>query len=187
MSTNIKYPKIIELSNGKEILVTNDDWENHLLVIETDKSESEVRKILEKEGYENTSLLKFNKSEQLGGGLVKKINDWQIYIKLYNHHDHIQLDVEVKLSDDYAGDVTYGWITGFRESWNIINKNFGNVWIYHKGNKKYVKKIISETILTLNPSQSKINYKLLMVSGIFGAIVGAGLVYAYKKYTKDKS
>ena len=187
MSTNIKYPKIIELSNGKEILVTNDDWENHLLVIETDKSESEVRKILEKEGYDNTNLLKSNNFEQLGSTLVKKINDWQIYIRLYKHQNHIQLDVEVKLSDNYVGDVTYGWITGFQESWNIINKNFGNVWIYHKGNKKYVKKIISETILTLNPSQSKINYKLLMVSGIFGAIVGAGLVYAYKKYTKDKS
>ena len=186
MSTNIKYPKIIELNDGKEILVTNDDWENHLLVIETDKSESEVREILEKEGYKNTNLLKFNKSNQLGNVLVKKINDWQIYIRLYKHQDHIQLDVEAKLSDNYVGDMAYGWITGFQESWKIINKNFGNVWIYHKGNKKYVKKIIADTILTPNPSQSKIDYKLLMMSGIFGAIIGAGLVWGFKKYTEDK-
>ncbi len=186
MSTNIKYPKIIELSDGKEILITNDDLENHLLVIETDKSESEVRKILKKEGYKNTNLLKFNKSNQLGNVLIKKINDWQIYIRLYKHQNHIQLDVEVKLSDNHIGDMTYGWITGFQESWNIINKNFGNVWVYHKGNKKYVKKIISETNLTLNPSQSKIDYKLLVISGIVGAIIGAGLVWGFKKYTDNK-
>ena len=186
MSIHIKYPKIIELSDGKEMLVTNDDLENHLLVIETDKSESEVRTILEKEGYKNTNLLKLNKTNQLGNVLVKKINDWQIYTRLYKHKDHIQLDVEVKLSDNYVGDTTYGWITGFQESWNIISKNFGNVWIYHKGNKKYVKKIISETILTLNPSQSKTDYKLLMMSGILGAIIGAGLVWGFKKYTENK-
>ncbi len=184
MSINIKYPKIIELSNGKKILLTDDDWEKRTLVIETDKLESEVRTILKKEGYDDTNLLEFKKLEQLGNGLIKQIDECQIHIRLYSHKNHIQLDAEAELSNKYVEHLSYGWISAFQESWNIINKNFGNVWIYHKGNKRYVKKVISETILTLNDSQSKTDYKLLMASGIFGAIIGAGLFWALNRYAK---
>ena len=59
MSINLKYPKIVELDDGKQISLTHNDWEKRSLVIETDRTESEVRKMLVKEGFNNAGILEF--------------------------------------------------------------------------------------------------------------------------------
>ena len=85
MSINLKYPKIIELDDGNQISLTHNEWKKRSLVTETDRSESEVRKMLMKNGFNNAGIWEFKKPQQLGGGLIKKINDWQIHIRLDLH------------------------------------------------------------------------------------------------------
>ena len=95
------------------------------------------------------------------------------------HENYIQLDAEAELSNDYLEHLSHGWISAFQTCMNIISNNFDNVWIYHKGIKQYVTKIISNTILTLNDSQSKTDYKLLIVLGILGSIAAAIIMFFF--------
>ena len=171
LSINLKYPKIIELDDGKQISLTHNEWENRPLVIETDRTEFEVRKMLVKEGFNNAGIWEIKKPQQLGDGLIKKINDWQIHIRLYLHENYIQLDAEAELSNDYLEHLSHGWISAFQTCMNIIRNNFDNVWVYHKGIKQYVTKIVSNTMLTLNDAQSKTEYKLLLALGAIAAVI----------------
>ena len=179
MSINLKYPKIIELDDGNQISLTHNEWKKRSLVTETDRSESEVRKMLMKNGFNNAGIWEFKKPQQLGGGLIKKINDWQIHIRLYLHENYIQLDAEAELSNDYLEHLSHGWISAFQTCMNIIRNNFDNVWVYHKGIKQYVTKIVSNTILTLNDSQSKTEYKVLLALGILGYIFAAIIMFFF--------
>ena len=179
MSINLEYPKVIELDDGKQILLTHNEWKKRSLVTETNRSEPEVRKMLLKNGFNNAGILEFKKPQQLGDGLIKKIEDWQIHIRLYSHGNYIQLDAEAELSNDYLEHLSHGWISAFQTCMNIISDNFDNVWVYHKGIKQYVTKIVSNTILTLNDSQSKTDYKLLLVLGILGSIAAAIIMFFF--------
>jgi len=172
MSVTITYPKIVELVDGTQIEITEDVWKNRYLAVETDKSEQEVRFIFEKEGFK-TTLKEFTKNGQLGSGMVKKIQDWQIHFRFFQHDDHIQIDGEVEVSGDYVEHLTHGWISAFKESVDIVSRHFGTLWVYHKQLKKYVAKIIQEAILELPEPKSKTDVVKagLVVGGIAAVIL----------------
>ena len=180
MSIRIKYPKIIKLTSGKIITLDDDVWEKRLLMLETKHSEQDVRKILINEGYYEEELLEFKKESQLGNGFIKKIDPWQIHIRLFQHNKNIQLDAEAELSNSYLEHLDHGWVSAFNEIVNITKKHFGEIVIYHKGAGEYVSEIIQETVLTLKDANSKTNYKHVAVSFAFGVMVGAVILWIIK-------
>lgn len=175
MPASIPYPQIIQLENGNQMELTRDTWEKRLLAVEIDKTENEVREVFKKEGFKE-EMLEFTKNGQLGLGLSKKINDWQVHVRLFYHNNRIQIDGEVEVSNKYLEHLTHGWISAFTETWNIIVKHFGKLWVYHKGVGKYVTQVVKQGMLMLPEPKSKTDWLELGFT-LFTAIV-AGLVIA---------
>lgn len=181
MAVSISYPQLVELENGQQIELTNETWEKRLLAVETDKTEKEVRQIFKKEGYQNAGLKEFVKNGQLGSGLIKKIKDWQVHLRFFTHNNRIQIDGEVEVSNDFLEHLTHGWISAFKESWNIVLKHFGKLWVFHKETGKYVTRVIREGVLSLPEPKSKTDWVLLGLT-LFAAItVGFAIASAMKK------
>ncbi len=180
MPISIPYPQIVQLEDGNQIELTNDTWEKRLLVIETDKTEQEIRAIFKKEGFKEETL-EFFKNGQLGSGLSKKIQDWQVHVRLFPHDKHIQIDGEVEVSKDYVEHLTHGWISAFKETWNIVLRYFRHLWVYHKGLGKYVTRVIKEGILTLPEPKTKTDVAILIGAGVAGALIGTIIILALKK------
>ncbi len=180
MSISVSYPKIIELEDGNQVEITTDVWKNRQLVVETDRTEKEVREIFEKEGFK-TTIKEFVKNNQLGSGMVKKIDDWQVHFRFFQHGDHIQIDGEVEVSSDYTQHLTHGWISAFKESMDIISRHFNELWVYHTKLKKYVKRIVKENILELTEPKTKTDVIDLLLIGIGALSAGLLVASALKK------
>ena len=186
MSIRIKYPKTVRLTSGKIITLDDDVWKKRLLMLETKHSEQDVRKTLINEGYCEEELLEIKKKYQLGNGFIKKIDPWQIHIRLFQHNKNIQLDAEAELSNNYLEHLEHGWVSAFNEIANITKKHFGEIFIYHKGVGEYVSEILQETVLTLKDANSKTDYKQIAAYSALGMLFGLALVGIFKILTDDK-
>ena len=175
MSIQITYPEIVEMVDGSIIEVTEDDWARRNLVVETDMPERAVRAAFAASGFRQ-NMTEYNKKGQIGRGMVKKIGDWQVHIRLYRHSGRIQIDGEVEVSSEYLEHLNHGWISGFAETMDIIQRHFETLWVYHKGRRQYVRHIMKETILDLTEPKSKTHVALLaipLVLLVVGALLGA--------------
>jgi len=181
MPITIAYPKIIEFEDGTKLELTDDVWEKRLLLVETNRTENEVRAILQKEKFEKVEFREIIKTGQLGSGLIRKFGDWQVHIRLFSHNDHIQLDAEAELSNDYVEHLTHGWISAFKESWIIVERHFGELWVFHKGMGKYVISVVKEEILELAEPKSKTDVGLAIGVGMAGVLIATLVVLALKK------
>ena len=63
----------------------------------------------------------------------------------------------------------------------IIEKYFGQLWVYHKGLKKYVVSVIKEATLVLDEPKSKTEVVDMIAAGVVGALLGFLIVLALKK------
>jgi len=176
MSITLSYPKIIEFVDGTQLELTDEIWKKRLLAVETNRTEKEVREIFRKENFEEVEFRELIKTGQLGSGLIKKIGDWQIHVRLFSHGDHIQIDAEAELSNDYVEHLSHGWISAFKGSWDVLFKHFGELWVYHKGVGKYVSRVIKEGVLTLEEPKSKTDVVVLALTLI--AVLAIGFVAA---------
>ena len=180
MPISIQYPQIVQFDDGMQLELTDEVWKNRHLVIETNKTEKNVREIFYKENFTEAGL-EFVKNGQLGNGLIKKFGDWQIHVRLFRHGNHIQLDAEAEVTSKYIEHLTHGWISAFKESWVIIEKHFGQLWVYHKGLGKYVVRVIKEATLVLEEPKSKTEVAEMVVAGVAGALIGTLIALALKK------
>lgn len=180
MPISIQYPQIVQLEGGAQLELTDETWKNRHLVIETNKAEKDVRQIFYKENFTEAGL-EFVKDGQLGNGLIKKFGDWQIHVRLFLHGKHIQLDAEAEVTSKYIEHLTHGWISAFKASGVIIEKYFGQLWVYHKGLKKYVVSVIKEATLVLDEPKSKTEVVDMIAAGVVGALLGFLIVLALKK------
>lgn len=176
----IPYPKIIQFSDGVQLELTNEDWKKRKLVVETDKTEQEIRGIFYTEGFSKAGM-EFVKEGQIGDGLVRKFEDWQVHVRLFRNGNHIQLDAEAEVSSAYIEHLTHGWISAFKESWIIIERHFGQLWVYHKGVGKYVTHVIQEGVLELQEPKSKTDVALTIGAGVTGILIGFLIMLALKK------
>ena len=175
MPMSLLYPQVVEFEDGSRALITDDDIENRSLVVETDKSETMIRRMLAKSGFGET-VMEFSKPGQIGRGMVKRINDSQIHIKLFQHGNMIQLDGELEVSKAYVEHLTHGWIPAIQECANMVVRHFGGVKTFHKGYGKYVKKTLSKRLLSLPDPKSKTSVVAVVLVGAGIALAGAGLV-----------
>ena len=176
MAYTVTYPETVELEDGTRIKMTENDWKGRQLVVETDRSETEIRSILAKEGFKHAGL-EFVKDGQIGKGMVKRIEDWQVHFRLFNHNGRIQIDGEAEVSNAYIEHLTHGWISALAECMNAIMNHFGQCWLYHKGRGKYVRKIINESILELSDPKSKTSTVAVgAILGIIGILGAASLI-----------
>ena len=76
------------------------------------------------------TVVEFSKPGQIGNGMVRRINDLQIHIRLFRHGDRIQLDGELEVSKAYVEHLTHGWIPALQECADMIVHYFGGVRIY---------------------------------------------------------
>ncbi len=180
MPITIPYPKIVQFADGTQLELTEEDWKKRQLVVETNKTEQEIRDIFYKENFTKAGM-EIVKKDQLGDGLVRKFGDWQVHVRLFPNGDHIQLDAEAEVSSNYLEHLTQGWISAFKESWAIIEKYFGQLWVYHKGLGKYVKTVIQEGLLELSEPKSKTDVALAVGVGVAGALIGLLIVLVLKK------
>ncbi len=180
MSITIPYPKIIQFTDGTQLELTEEDWKKRKLVVETDKTEQEVREIFYKEGFTKAGM-EIVKDGQIGDGLIRKFEDWQVHVRLFHNGNHVQLDAEAEVSSKYIEHLTHGWISAFKESWAIIERHFGQLWVYHKGVRKYVTRVIQEGILELQEPKSKTDVALTIGAGVTGVLIGALIVWALRK------
>ena len=176
MPISIPYPQTVELYDGSVVQITDDVWKNRQLVVETDKPEPEVRNALTANGFK-PAILEFNKDGQIGSGMVKGVKEWQIHIRLFRHGPHIQIDGEVEVSNSYFEHLGHGWIPGFQTSMDVVMRHFGKLWIYHKGYKKYVRRIINESVIRLPDPGSKTSVAMAAIAGV----LLLGLILALKK------
>ena len=174
MVYSITYPEIVELSDGTRVQVTKADWKNRQLVVETDKSEMEVRRMFKAEGF-HAPLLEWPKKDRLGSGVVKRIGDWQIHFRFFKHDDHIQIDGEVEISSAFLEHLKHGWIPALKECMDAIGRHFGKYWIYHKGYGKYVTGFVNESILELSDPEFKTSTVAVVAITFVGALGGAYL------------
>ena len=188
MSITIAYPKIIEFDDGTQLDLPEDTWQKRLLMIETNRTENEIRAIFRSEQFVEARFgQEFVKENQLGAGLIKKNNIWQIHVRFFQHGKHIAIDAEAELANDYGIEhLTHGWISAFKETWNVIAMNFGETWIYHKGVGKYVIKIIKEEIITLQDPKTKTDIKWICLGLMVGGLIGLGTGYYLATRNKGK-
>lgn len=163
MTVSVSYPKAVVFQDGSRAQTTEDTWTKRQLVVETDQSETEVRDMLAREGFEETSM-EYPKPGRLGHGMVKRFSDWQVHVRLFQHGDNIQIDGEVEVSKEYMEHLTYDWIPALDACLRMIRRNFGRVWIYHKGYQRYVKRVVWER-LSLDDPESKTS-AAVVVGGI---------------------
>ena len=180
MSITIPYPQIVQLEDGIQLELTDETWKKRHLVIETNRTEKDVREIFYKENFTEAGM-EFVKEGQLGNELVRKFGDWQIHVRLFLHGKNIQLDAEAEVISKYIEHLTHGWISAFKESWTIIEKHFGQLWVYHKELGKYVVRVIKEGLLELPEPKSKTSVGLMIGVGVAGALIGCVIALALKK------
>ena len=77
--------------------------------------------------------------------------------------------------------MSHGWISAFKESWVIIEKHFGELWVYHKGSEKYVLRVIKEVTLELKEPESKTDVVTTIGIGVAAVLIGALIVVVLKK------
>ena len=179
MPVSVRYPQDVELEGGIIMPTTNDTWMQRNLVIETDRSEKEVRSILSKEGFEETSI-EYPKPGRLGRGMVKKFKDWQIHLRLFRHDGNIQMDGEVEVSNEYCEHLTHGWLPAFDICADIIRRYFGGFWVYHKEYRLYAASLGRERVLSLGEPESKTS-AIGLVAGVGLVAIGVGLLLASSK------
>lgn len=175
MPISITYPKTVELADGNVVELTEDTWKQRQLIIVTDQHENEIRQIFHAEEFVDSTFAKeIVKNNQLGSGLKKKVGIWQIHVRFFPHGNKIAIDAEAELSDDYGIEhLTHGWISAFKETWNIIQRRVGKTWVFHKGYGKYVVRIITEGTLQLKDPKTKTDPKIfvLVVVAIIVSVV----------------
>lgn len=176
MVIHIPYPQTVMLTGGSVIQITDDVWRRRQLVVETNRSEAEVRNVFAANGFVPT-ILEFVKDGQLGNGMVRKLKDWQVHVRFFRNGRHIQIDGEVELSNSYVEHLGHGWISGFTTCADIVARHFGGYWVYHKGYRKYVSRIINESVLELAEPRSKTSAVAVVVVGV---ILAAVLAWAFK-------
>lgn len=174
MAIQTPYPQAVVLTDGSMIQITDDDWRRRRLVVETDRSEAEVRSAFAADGFRPT-VLEFVKDGQLGRGMVRKLEGWQVHVRFYRNGRHIQIDGEVEVSNSYVEHLVHGWVSGFTTCADIIGRHFGRYWAYHKGYRKYVSSIINESVLRLDEPQSKTSVAAMIVGAVLLAVAVAVL------------
>lgn len=174
MTIQTPYPQAVVLTDGPIIQITEDVWRRRQLVVETDRTEAEVRSVFAANGFKPT-ILEFVKDGQLGRGMVKKLKDWQVHVRFYRNGRHIQIDGEVEVSNSYVEHLGHGWISGFTTCADIIGRHFGRYWIYHKGYRKYVRRIINGSVLRLAEPQSKTSVAMMIIGAVLLAVAVAVL------------
>ena len=175
MVYTVTYPTVVELADGTRVRITKADWKSRQLVVETDKSELEIRKMFEAEGF-HTPMLESPKKDRLGNGMVKRIDDWQIHFRLFKHNNHVQIDGEVEVSSAFIEHLKHGWIPALNECMDAIGRHFGEYWLYHKGRGKYVTGIISESTLEIPDPGYKTSTVAIAAITFIGALGGAYLL-----------
>lgn len=181
MAISIQYPTMVELDDGSTLHLSEETWKKRMLVVETDRSENAVRKIFK---IENFVEAKFGeeivKEGQMGSGLIKKFDIWQLHVRLFQHKKHIALDAEAEVANDQGMEhLTHGWISAFMETLKIIRKHFYRFWVYHRGVKKYVRKILKQKYNSLKKPKTKTDLKwiggALFVGILAGTAIGASI------------
>ena len=172
MAIQTPYPQAVVLADGSVVQITEEVWRRRQLVVETDRTESEVRNAFAANGFRPT-ILEFVKDGQLGSGMVKKIKDWQVHVRFYRNGRHIQIDGEVEVSNSYVEHLGHGWISGFTTCADIIGRHFGRYWTYHKGYRKYVSSTINGSVLRLPEPQSKTSVAVVIIGAILLAVAAA--------------
>ena len=178
MPISVRYPQIVGFGDGTRIRTNDHTWKERRLVVETDRSEAEIRDMLYDEGFGETSL-EYPKSGRLGSGMTKKFDDWQVHVRLFPHGGNIQLDGEVEVESGYLEHLTHGWLPAFDLCADMVRRHFGGFWAYHKKRRRYVTDIVQERTLRLGEPGSKtgVGTGLLVV----GAALGLGLLAALSK------
>ena len=172
MAIRTTYPRVVSLTDGSVIQITEDDWRRRQLVVETNMAEAKVRRAFAANGFRPT-IMEFVKDGQLGRGMVKKIKDWQVHVRFYRNGRHIQIDGEVEVSNSYVEHLGHGWISGFTTCADIIGRHFGRYWTYHKGYRKYVSSTINGSVLRLPEPQSKTSVAVVIIGAILLAVAAA--------------
>lgn len=173
----MQYPLEVTLEDGTTIRTNEETWQERHLVIETDRSERDVRNMLYKEGFKETSM-EYPKSGRLGHGMVKEFKNWQVHVRLYRHNDNIQIDGEVEVSKKYVEHLTYDWLPAFDFCAHIIRKHFGGFWVFHEEYGQYATNLGREIVLSLGDPKSKTNVAMLVAGA---GLIGLGLLAALSK------
>ena len=179
MKITQRYPRLVMLDNGAQAWITPDDSKNRHLVVETDRSESEVRRAFAREGFRNT-LMEFVKDGQIGDGMVRKDGIWQCHVRFHKHGNLIQIDGEIEVSNRYFEHLDHGWIPALEVCRRIIESNFGRCWIYHMQLKRYVARIIQQTALRLSEPKTKTGVVATAATIVFGALAAYGAYRALR-------
>ena len=178
MSISVRYPLEVKLQDGSAIRTDKDTWMDRHLVVETDRSEEDVRNVLSKEGFGETRM-EYPKSSRLGHGMIKEFEDWQVHVRLFRHGKNIQIDGEVEVSKKYCEHLTHGWLPAFDLCIDLIEKHFGEFWVYHKECNQYVQRLLDDRVLNLDDPESKTDAAILAVGA--GLAIGAGVALALLK------
>ena len=174
MAYSISYPQTVRLEDGTQIRMTDSDWKERQLIVEIDRSETDVRDMLAAEGFKQSGW-EFVKDGQIGSGMVKRINDWQIHFRLFRHNDRIQIDGEAEVSKMYVEHLTHGWISALAEGMDVLRNHFGTIWLYHKGLGKYVTEIVNESILEIPDPKSKTSTVIVVILSVIGVLIAGYL------------
>ena len=178
MPISVRYPQIVGFEDGTRIRTNDRTWMERYLVVETDRSEEEIRDMLYDEGFEETSL-EYPKSGRLGSGMTKKVDGWQVHVRLFPHGDNIQMDGEVEVASGYLEHLTHGWLPAFDLCADMVRRHFGGFWVYHKKRRRYVTDIVRDHTLRLGEPESKTSVGILLVAA--GLALGAGLLAALSR------
>lgn len=174
----MRYPTKVKLDNGTTVQTTENTWKERHLVIETDRSEKDVRYILSKEGFKETDI-EYPKSGRLGRGMIKEFEDWQVHVRLFQHNDNIQIDGEVEVSIKYFEHLTHDWLPAFDFCADIFREYFNGFYVYHQKYERYLTDLWDETVLSIGDPESKTSVVGLAVGA--GLAIGAGLLIAWSK------
>ena len=178
MPASVRYPSGVKLQDGTTIQTTKDTWLKRRLVIETDRSEKDVRNILSKEGFGETGM-EYPKSGRLGRGMVKEFGDWQVHVRLFRHGENIQIDGEVEVSKKYCEHLTHGWLPAFAFCADVFRKHFGEFWVYHNEYEQYVRNPLQDIVLSLGDPEHKTSTAGVAI-GVALVVIGL-LIAMYKK------
>ena len=174
------YPREIELEDGSVVQITEGDWKSRQLLVEIDRSESEVRDAFAKEGFLN-AILEEKKSGQLGSGLRKKSGDWaEIHVRLFQRGARILIDGELEVASRYVEHLNRKWIPALEECRRIVSSRFGAFRLYYGKTRKYISRITKNRSLSLQKPRTKT--PVIVVVAVVAIIVIAGVAWwAYKK------
>ncbi len=175
MTVSALYPQDVALLDGTIVQTTDETWDKRQLVVETDRSESEVRGMLRKEGFVE-STMEYNKPGRLGSGMEKKFQDWQVHVRLFRHGEHIQIDGEIEVSGNYWEHLTHGWLPALKICVDMVSKHFTKCWVYHKKYRQYVTGWAYEHVLRLVEPKSKTD--VVMTVAIAGVAVACIVLLA---------